>query len=154
MWPSSLASFIVVFGTNWPQHAITVSFGLEAHIMGMTKACFDEIVSTSITGSNVDRGDRQHSFLVPRRFNEESSSNPDKPRTVNIFLAWVSQSWVWALVDFSRLVRFQVVSRDKHWSLDDMIPASTVIHRTYFIALLSDALSVLADSLGSIRHWT
>lgn len=144
-----------ISSTNWPQHAVTISFGLEAHIMGMTKACYDEIVATSITGSNADRGQRQHSFPVPRRFNEESSSKPDKPRTVNIFLAWVAESWVWALVDFSRLVRFQVVSRDEAWSSVDLIPTSPVMH-TYFLcaALLSDALSGLVDALGSICDWT
>lgn len=96
--------------------------------MGMTKACYDEIVATSITGSNADRGDRQHSFSVPTRFHAETSSKPDKPRTVNIFLAWVADTWVWSLVDFSRLVRFQVVSRDEPWSTADLLPASPVLH--------------------------
>lgn len=96
--------------------------------MGMTRTCYDEIVASSVSGSNVARGERQHSFPVPRRFHEESSSKPDNPRTVNIFLAWVADSWVWALVDFSRLVRFQVVSRDSPWTSIDLMPDSPVMH--------------------------
>lgn len=92
----------------------------------MTRACFDEVVATSVPGSNGARADQQRSFPVPLRFNEPSSSHPDRPRTINIFLAWVSSSWVWALVDFSRLVRFLVVSRDKPWDNVDIMAGSTV----------------------------
>lgn len=94
--------------------------------MGMSRACFDEIIANSVPGSNATKGDRQHSFLVPRRFHEHWSSHPEKTRTVNIFLAWVSQFWVWALVDFSRLVRFHVVSRDLPWKVTDLMPGSQV----------------------------
>lgn len=95
--------------------------------MGMSRACYDEIVATSVPGSNAVKGSRQHSFPVPRRFHELWSSHPEKARTVNIFLAWVSLTWVWALVDFSRLVRFYVISRDMPWTPSDMLPDSQVI---------------------------
>lgn len=120
------------------KHAVTISFGLEAHVMGMTRACYDEIVATSVPGSNAINGYRQHSFPVPRRFNEPWSSNPDKERTVNIFLAWVSHTWVWALVDFSRLVKFHVVTRALPWLSSYLLPGSQVSIAVSYDNLLPD----------------
>lgn len=94
--------------------------------MGMTRACFDEVVAASVPGSNGARANQQHSFTVPLRFNEPWSSHPERPRMINIFLAWVSPTWVWALVDFSRLVRFLVVSRNEPWEGVDIKAGSTV----------------------------
>ncbi|KAF7969568.1 hypothetical protein HWV62_26931 [Athelia sp. TMB] len=106
-------------------HATVISFALEAHLMGMKRIDYDEIISASVPGSDADRGHLHHGFVVPERFREPNSS-PTQSRTVNIFLAWVSEEWVWALVDFARLVRFYVISRDARWSREDITPSSHI----------------------------
>lgn len=106
------------------QHATIISFALESHIMGMKRSDYDEITSFSVDGSSGKERNLKHSFLIPDRFHEGSSS-PSK-RTVNILLAWVSDDWVWVLVDFARLARFYIISRDIPWSSADIQPNSDV----------------------------
>lgn len=98
--------------------------------MGMRRSVYDEIISTSIDGTNSDRANIQQSFVVPSRFRETASS--PVPHTINIFAAWVSDAWVWALVDFDRLVRFYVISRDEPWSSSDIQPGSSVSGKPLF----------------------
>lgn len=105
------------------QHATIISFALESHIMGMARSDYDEITSISVDGSGKDKNLKQ-SFLIPARFREVSSS--PSQRTANIMLAWVSDDWVWTLVDFERLARFYIVSRDLPWSSADIQPNSAV----------------------------
>ncbi|KAF7967022.1 hypothetical protein HWV62_36223 [Athelia sp. TMB] len=107
------------------QHATVISFALEAHIIGMKRSDFDDIISVSVPGSNKKKSHLQHSFVVPSRFHESTSSSATQ-RTVNIFIAWVSEDWVWALVDFSRLVRFYIISRNIEWTAGDLKPDSLV----------------------------
>ena len=92
----------------------------------MKRADFDDIISASVPGSNKEKSHLQHSFVVPSRFHESTSSSAHL-RTANIFIAWVSDDWVWALVDFSRLVRFYIISRTIEWTSKDLKPDSLVI---------------------------
>ncbi|KAF7966024.1 hypothetical protein HWV62_40459 [Athelia sp. TMB] len=107
------------------QHATVISFALEAHIIGMKRSDFDDIISVSVPGSNKEKSHLQHSFVVPSRFHESTSSSATR-RTVNIFIAWVSEDWVWALVNFSCLVRFYIISRNIEWTAGDLKPDSLV----------------------------
>lgn len=90
------------------QHAVTFHFGLEAHIIGMPRTVYNEIVASEIPSL---RAEHVRSFVIPSRFTEPNSS-PVNPRTINILAAFVSPSWAWTFVDFSRLGRFHVQSRD------------------------------------------
>lgn len=92
--------------------------------MGMKRCVYDEIISTSVDGTSADRANIQQSFVVPSRFCEATSSTAR--RTINILAAWISNEWVWALVDFDRLARFHVISRDEPWSSADIQPDSLV----------------------------
>lgn len=92
--------------------------------MGMTRSDYDEITAVSVDGTGED-GNLKQSFLIPSRFTEASSSY-SLERTINIMVAWVSDCWVWALVDFSRLARFYILSRDLPWSSADINPNSAV----------------------------
>lgn len=113
-----------------------IHFGLEAHIVGMSRADYDEIISRDVPGSNSDEAKASllRSFHMPERFTEPDSSNPDEPRTVNIFAAFVSDFGVLVIIDFSRLVRLHVISRNMPWTASDFLPSSPVSH-VFLIAL-------------------
>lgn len=96
--------------------------------MGMPRSDYDEITSFSRDGNGKEKN-LVHSFLVPPRLHEASSSPSE--RTVNIMLAWISDDWVWALVDFERLARFYIISRDIPWSSADINPNSVVSKSVY-----------------------
>lgn len=96
--------------------------------MGMPRSDYDEITSVSQDGTGEHKNLKQ-SFLVPSRLHEASSSS--SKRTVNIMLAWISDDWVWALVDVERLARFYIISRDIPWSSVDIKPESAVSNSVY-----------------------
>ena len=81
----------------------------------------------SITAVRKDRARKMRSFLVPSQFKDAQSKNPNADRTVNVFLAVAcSDGLVWVLIDFARLVKYQVISRAKPWSANDLDAKSTV----------------------------
>jgi hypothetical protein len=102
--------------------------------MGMKHRVFDELLHNCVPGPNSDRKKAEllRSFKIPADLIEENSSSSN--RTVNIFAAWISKEYVWVLVDFARLVRFHILSRNQIWSKDDVCPTSPVT-----------VLSLLAD---------
>lgn len=109
------------------QHAVTIHFGLEAHIIGMPRNVYSEIIQNDIPGPNEDpeRAEMVRSFIIPPRFTVKNSS-PNTTRTINILVAFVSSEWAWALVDFVRLGRVHVTSRDKVYTASDFDVTSPV----------------------------
>ncbi|RDB27826.1 hypothetical protein Hypma_002116 [Hypsizygus marmoreus] len=106
-------------------HALLIHFGLEAHIMCLDKPLYTEIVSKDIPGPNLDpdKADAIRSFVIPDRLIVPGSS-PVRPRTINIFAAFVSDKRVWIVCDFARLIRLHVISRDAPWTKADLTPSS------------------------------
>lgn len=104
-----------------------ISFGLEAHITGISRARYDEIVSKSIPGTNADsqKSALIRSFIFPEELIVPGSS-AKRPRRINIFAAFLSDDWAWVLSDFARLVRMHVISRDRPWEASDFLPTSPV----------------------------
>jgi hypothetical protein len=94
--------------------------------MGMKRPIFDKLICNCIPGPNSDRRKAEllRTFTIPNEFSEDNSSPSN--RTVNIFAAWISKDYVWVLVDFARLVRLHVISRDQVWTKADLDPASFV----------------------------
>lgn len=109
------------------QHAVTIHFGLEAHIIGMPRSVYSEIIQNDIPGPSEDpeRAETVRSFVIPPRFTVKNSS-PNTTRTINILAAFVSPEWAWALVDFVRLGRFHVTSRDEVFTASDFDTTSLV----------------------------
>ncbi|KAH7903422.1 hypothetical protein BJ138DRAFT_988223, partial [Hygrophoropsis aurantiaca] len=109
------------------QHLLELSLGLEAHVLGMTKADFDNIIAGDQPGPNGNRSKAQklRTFALPARFTEPGSS-PNTNRTINIFAAFIcdTSDYVWVIVDFARLVRLRVVSRAEPWNGCEMQPSS------------------------------
>lgn len=128
------------------QHAVTISFGLEAHMFGMPRVIYDEVIQSCIPGPNDDpeKAELLRSFVIPERFKVPGSSPKD--RTMNIFAAWVSDDWVWTLCDFARMARIFVRSRDIPWREDDLSPSSPVSHLNQI--LYRDILILYQSWLG------
>lgn len=104
-----------------------INFGLEAHITGMSRQHYNQIVSESIPGTNPDpkKAALIRSFIIPEELIVPDSS-PKRPRRINVFAAFLSDSWAWVLSDFVRLVRMHVISRDRPWEASDFFPSSSV----------------------------
>lgn len=103
-----------------------VHFVLEGNLGLIPRSDFDEIVSTSIPGSNPNKAKaaRLHSFPLPDKFTELGSQ--DRDRTINIFAAIVMQEKVIIISDFSRMVRVHVISRNNYFLNFDIAVDSPV----------------------------
>jgi hypothetical protein len=115
------------------QHAVVIHFGLEAHIVGIARSIYDEIVAIDVPGQNADpdKAEVIRSFVIPEHHVVPGSSSV-RPRYINIFAAFLSDTKAWIICDFSRLVRLHIFSRDKPWQASDFQPTSrvsVVLHR-------------------------
>lgn len=108
------------------KEAACISLGLEGHIVGMRTADFQDIIAGEVDGPNEDpeKAAKIRTFLLPDRFVTKGSST--SPRHVKIFAAWISSEWVWALLDFSGLVRIHVKSKSRAWTEADLAVGSPV----------------------------
>ncbi|KAG6847247.1 hypothetical protein H0H93_009287 [Arthromyces matolae] len=106
-------------------HCITLNLGLEANIIVMSRADFEEIVATDCPGSNGNKrkAERMRSFPIPSRFQAPASS-PKQHRFINIFAAFVCESNVIVICDFSRILRIHIISSPHVWSMSDLAPSS------------------------------
>jgi hypothetical protein len=112
----------------------------------MKRKIFDTLMNNCVPGPNSDRkkADLLRTFKIPDDLIEEHSSSSN--RTVNVFAAWISEEYVWILVDFARLVRFHIISRAKPWSKDDLKPTSPV---SILHSLICDTIALIQpQSLG------
>ncbi|GLB34621.1 hypothetical protein LshimejAT787_0201860 [Lyophyllum shimeji] len=93
-------------------HAVTINFGLEAHLIVMSRDDFYEILAGDRPGPNADAGKarRLRSFTIPDRMVEAGTSTRSD-RYVNMFAAFVMKTQVIVVVDFSRLVRLDIRSQ-------------------------------------------
>ena len=136
---------------NYHQHCLVIRFGLEGHLMRFNRQDFDEIIAMDVPGPNKSKSKaaRLRSFKVPARFYEALSSETDN-RTVNIFAALVLDDWVWAVVDFARLVQMHVVSIGRHFVEEDLQPGSAV---SRFLKSNFDIYSLICADLAALVGW-
>ncbi|KAG6815735.1 hypothetical protein H0H93_009111 [Arthromyces matolae] len=101
-------------------HCLTINFGLEANVIIMTRADFEEILQGDRKGPSPLKGksERLRSFKIPNKFVVPGSS--PKERLVNIFAAFICSSHVITICDFSRIVRLGIISSPHIWSQDDL----------------------------------
>ncbi|KAL0960298.1 hypothetical protein HGRIS_011925 [Hohenbuehelia grisea] len=105
------------------QHALVIHFTMEGCVIGMPRTDYDEITNSHVK-TRGNKNDAWHrSFEIPRRLFEPNSS-PTEFRTLNIYAAFVSKDWVWALTDHQRLMHIRVVSRENVWTQADLSPDS------------------------------
>lgn len=110
------------------QHSMLIHFGLEGHLVHLTRADYDEIIQNDVEGSNNDlsKAAKLRSFTLPGRFTDKHSWKPDEPRTINILGGFVSKEDAWISVDFSRLAKMHVKSRNRTWTGQDFSMESPV----------------------------
>ncbi|KAF8974728.1 hypothetical protein BDZ97DRAFT_1646869 [Flammula alnicola] len=101
------------------QHAMVICFALETSIIGMSVNNYRRILSADYPGPNFDGSKAEHlwTFHIPNDL-VVANSSPSKPRTMKIVAAFVSDSWVWTINDWTSLVRLYVLSSDVHWTPD------------------------------------
>ncbi|KAI0309416.1 hypothetical protein OF83DRAFT_1042474, partial [Amylostereum chailletii] len=101
-------------------HAVTISFGLEAHILKMSQNDFELICSLDTPGPNKDpeKSEILRRFKVPDIFMDPGTKE-NTDRTITIFFAVICEDCVWVLTDFNRLMRIHVMSSSKMWTLRD-----------------------------------
>lgn len=94
----------------------------------MKRTYYDEIISKDVPGQNADKSKAEvlRTFEIPERFVNDKSANPTKKRYVNVLAAMVSETEAVLVVDFSRLSRLHVISKDSAWEETDMDPSSPV----------------------------
>lgn len=103
------------------QHLAFVNFGLEASVLRISATDFAEITAPKqdIPGpnSNPSKAEKMRSFELPERFKDPDSSDLNKLRRINIFMAIeCDDDTVWLFLDFARLIRFHIVSRGRPWT--------------------------------------
>lgn len=133
---TSLLSIVLSFRC-WPfsKHCITVHWGLEGHPIRLSRDYFDEITSHTVPGplskSNSTsaakgKANKLRQFLVPSDLNDPLSKNAATQRHIRIFAAIVCPTVVFAIIDFARLVRIFITSRDEPWKEQDFMVGSNV----------------------------
>lgn len=107
-----------------------MNFGLEGTIIKMLLSDYLEIIARDCPGPNKDKlkALRLRCFVTPERMIEPGTS-PKLLRMINIFLAIILEdNTVFAVVDFSRLVRMRFISKARHWNQADFVVGSEVRH--------------------------
>ena len=122
------------------QHAAVISFGLEAHVVRVSRSDFEEIVDPSRDcpgpvkpgrtaaerAEHVAKAAIMRSWKLPLRFNEPGSRDSDKERLFHFPLALICDRDVWLFVDFVRLIQFRITSYMRPFCDEDLKPGSPV----------------------------
>ena len=108
----------------------------------MPPRVFWSIIGNDIPGSNEDpeKAELIRTFLIPDEYTIKHSS-PKYPRTIKIFAAFVSESWVWVLSDFSGLVRMSVRSQSNPYTPEDFMVGSQVSNLIVNVSLSNSITS-------------
>ena len=109
---------------------MTINFGLEAHVLILPKTDFFKILEGDGPGPNPDKAKakRLRSFTIPDYMIEAGSSTKVN-RRINILAAVVMETQVIALVDFARLARIHIRSRNE-------------MYQPYHLSVESDVCSI------------
>jgi hypothetical protein len=114
---------------------------------------FDKIVALCQPGPNADKrkAEQLRRFAVPSEFVEPATNDPEG-QSLTVFAAIVGEQDVWALVDFSRLVRIHIISRDAVWRGEELELGYKVCHLFFFTFYCPFILSLaLAFTVGMFQ---
>ncbi|KAJ7797866.1 hypothetical protein B0H14DRAFT_3546691 [Mycena olivaceomarginata] len=106
-------------------HALICHFSLEGNMLLLSKADFDEIVSTCVPGNNKNpaKAKRLPSFPLPQRF-VLPGARRKAVRKINILATIVMDEDVIILTDFSRMSQVHIMSSSQILQLPDIQPGS------------------------------
>jgi hypothetical protein len=109
------------------KHALICHFSLEGNMLLLSKADFDEIVSTCVPGNNKNpaKAKRLRSFPLPQRF-VLPGARRKALRKINILAAIVMDEDVIIVTDFSRMSQVHIVSSSQILQSPDIQPGSLV----------------------------
>lgn len=95
---------------------------------------FLEIIANDTPGPNNDpeKAEQIRTFIIPDRF-IVSGSSKTRPRTIKIFVAFISPEWVYVVSDFSGLVKMHIRSKDTPWTREDLVVGSEVLTLPYHL---------------------
>ncbi|KAL0952244.1 hypothetical protein HGRIS_006534 [Hohenbuehelia grisea] len=136
------------------QHALIIHFTMEGCVIGMPRTDYDEITNSHVK-TRGNKNDAWHrSFEIPRRLFKPNSS-PTEFRTLNIYAAFVSKDWVWALTDHQRLMHIRVACRENVWTQADLSPDSPSWDGQLFKGLNSpyDWIHERAEAEKALDRW-
>ncbi|OCH84137.1 hypothetical protein OBBRIDRAFT_808456 [Obba rivulosa] len=107
-------------------HGVCLHFGLEATLLCVSLEDLADLTAEDCPGPNKDKAKATHmrSFKVLQRFNEPGSSALRTKGSINIFAAIVCENCVFIAMDFSRIIRMDIISLSHFWSEDDLNPIS------------------------------
>jgi len=96
--------------------------------MHLPTPLYRRMVSNSIPGPNKSaaKARSMRQFLIPLEFNEPVSPDADVQRYIRIFVALVTEETTFVISDFSRLVKFNFVSKKDGWTHEDFNVGSWV----------------------------
>ncbi|KAJ7574812.1 hypothetical protein C8J56DRAFT_464853 [Mycena floridula] len=106
-------------------HLAVISFGLEASLIPMDTDLLEELLRSGEPGPNSEKRKAQalRQFRIPQRF-YESHTSPNEKRAVRIPLAFTTPFKSYVVADFSRIVRFHVISRTEFWRKEELVPGT------------------------------
>lgn len=116
--------------------------------MGLPRNVYDEITSTDQAGPNKQgsKAAKLRRYPIPPKYNVPGSSGKGD-RTLTIYLAIITDSYVFVLEDFSRLARMWWKSRTRKW-LSHEIAVDSKVSRE--LDELPVSLSVSFSDLGRV----
>jgi hypothetical protein len=115
---------------------------------------FQTIMANDAPGPNPNKKKSQklRSRVVPEDLHVPGSKPLGKSgrRLINVFLAVICphRNLVWALLDFSRLVRLHIISRDVPWKVEDIHPNSPVSSDYVLSYIRRPLIDVATTALG------
>jgi hypothetical protein len=82
-----LGSAVSIDMSCFEQHCVIISFGLEAHMMGMPRDVYDEIISTDQPGPNKldSKAEKLRRYPIPSKYNVPGSSQKKIERSLFIW---------------------------------------------------------------------
>ncbi|KAI0737436.1 hypothetical protein C8Q80DRAFT_1276440 [Daedaleopsis nitida] len=107
-------------------HAIRCHLGLEGIITHVRRTDYERIIAQDTPGSSANKGkaEKMLSFIIPPDLTIPEARHKWEGQHVEIFAAIVGQRDVFFLTDFSRMVRIDIMSLDRHWRQEDLEPGS------------------------------
>lgn len=96
--------------------------------------------------------DQPRSFLLPPRFITSGFRKTQK-HTLNVLAAVECQDLAFVLVDFARLVTIHVISLNRHWKEEDVIPGAEHWHDIWSPQQGPDWIDETSAAIEEVHRW-
>ena len=120
---------ILHFTSNlFAQYLLKAHFGLEGNMFAIRRDHYERIVAHDCPGANrnVSKAAKMRSFIVPEDLTIPYARNNAGSQTLVIMAAVVCEHVAFVFVDFSRMIRFDIIRLNRDWVPSDLVPGSPV----------------------------